>query len=897
MVARLHTWLARIRGLLRPGDVDAEIEQELDAHLALAEDDKVRSGVTRAEARRMARLELGGVAQLREASRETRGLPRLDTFWLDLKLGVRMLRKTWGLTLIGGLALTTAISITVGLFNVYQAVTGASLPLEEGDRVVSLMVWDAAAQTTGGVAQSDFERWKQSVRSVVNLGAFRTVERNLVVGNRRVELVSVAEITASGFDVARVPPLLGRPIRSEDERLGAERVVVIGHDVWASVFSADREVTGRVVRIDEVPHTVVGVMPDTFAFPVNHQYWTPLRTTLQASQQSPEPTVIAFGRLAPGVALPTADTELRAVGLLRTGNQDDDRQARAMSYVRGISGTGLGAREWFLFVTAGLLLLPPCANIAILIYARTVTRQAEFAARHALGGSRARIIGQLSLEALLLVAGATVASLVIVSRVGAHLQRLVRLPNGNPFWLDLSSIQPETLLFAVIIAAVAAGIVGLVPALQAVGRLTDAAALGGRSTLKLGAAWTGLVALQVGLSIAVIPVAGEMAWGIVRPAVAGPGFAAEQFLTARVTLGQAQNSNLVEPGDLERFGRLHTQFARRLEALPEVAALTRSAVAPGREPRLEIEVEGDSQAGRSADGLRASQHAPARVNAVDPSFFETFDMGVVAGRIFDGTAGGTDQVVVNRALARHIAGDGSPVGWRLRDSPTSDAPPTETRGDVAVAGGGSWQEIVGVVDDLYANSGDLTVYRPLPENQHPLSLSMRLTTGRPQMAQRLRDLGSEIDADLYVSEVRSLAEVYEDSHRSVYLVGLMLGSGALSVLLLSAAGIYALMSFTVARRRREIAIRAALGGRSTRLLVGVLGRAAQQIGIGAVAGVLLALWLGTYLPIEAIGGADVPGLIPAAAVTMTVVGLLAAAGPALRALRLDPTEALRDNQP
>jgi predicted permease len=888
MAALLHTLLARIRGFLRPSDVDAEIEQELEAHLAIAEDDKVRSGLTRAEARRMARLELGGVAQLREASREARGLPRLDTFWLDLKLGVRMLRKTWGLTLIGGLALTTAISITVGLFNVYQAITGASLPLDEGDRVVSLMVWDAADQTTRGVALSDFERWKPSLRSVVNLGAFRTVERNLAVGNRRVELVSVAEITASGFDVARVPPLLGRPIRSEDERLGAEPVVVIGHDVWASVFSSDREVTGQVVRIDEVPHTVIGVMPDTFAFPVNHHYWTPLRTTMQASQQSPEPTVIAFGRLAPGVALPAADAEMRTIGLLRTTNQDDDRQARAMSYVGGISGTGgaLGARQWFLFVTAGLLLLPPCANIAILIYARTVTRQAEFAARHALGGSRARIVGQLSLEALLLVAGATVASLVIVSRVGKHLQADVRLPNGNPFWLDLSSIQPETLLFAVIVAALAAGIVGLVPALQAVGRLTDVAALGGRSTLKLGAAWTGLVALQVALSIAVIPVAGELAWGIIRPAVVGPGVAAEQFLTARLTFGQAQNPNPAEPGDAARFERLHAQFTSRLEALPEVAILTRSAVAPGREPRLEIEVEGGS----------ASQHAPARVNAVDPSFFETFDMGVVAGRIFDGTPGGTDQVVVNRALARHIAGDGSPVGWRLRDSPTGARSRESgwTRGD-SPAGDGPWQEIVGVVDDLQASSGHPTVYRPLPENQHPFSLSVRLTTGRPQMAQRLRDLGAEINADLHVSDVRSLADLYNDSIRGVYLAGLMLGSAALSVLLLSAAGIYALMSFTVARRRREIAIRSALGARSTRLLVGILGRAARQIGIGAMAGVLLALWLGSYLPIEAIGGARVPGLIPAAAVTMTIVGLLAAAGPARRALRLDPTEALRDN--
>jgi ABC-type antimicrobial peptide transport system permease subunit len=172
---------------------------------------------------------------------------------------------------------------------------------------------------------------------------------------------------------------------------------------------------------------------------------------------------------------------------------------------------------------------------------------------------------------------------------------------------------------------------------------------------------------------------------------------------------------------------------------------------------------------------------------------------------------------------------------------------------------------------------------------------MQLTSGSAHLAPRLRDLGAEIDADLRVSAIRSLADVERDSTRGVYLVGLMFGSGALSVLLLSAAGIYALMSFTVARRRREIGIRSALGARSSWLLVGILGRAARQIGIGAAAGVLLALWLGAYLPIEAIGGARVPGLIPAATLTMTIAGLLAAAGPARRALRLDPTEGLRDN--
>jgi predicted permease len=881
----LRRLLAYARGLARRRHIEAEADEELQYHIERETAAHMARGVDAVEARRLALCDLGGVSQTQEAVRDVRRIPLLDSFWLDVKLGVRMLRKTWGLTLVGGLALTAAISIAVGLFNVYQGLTGASLPLEDGDRVVSLMVLDAAAQTTLGVSPRDVERWKDSLRSVVSLGAFRTVERNLAVDNRQVELVSVAEITATGFDVARVPPLRGRSIRVEDERPGAEAVVVIGHDAWASVFSSDSSVVGRAVRIDGVDHTVIGVMPEGFAFPVNHQYWTPLRRSLQDSQQSRDLPLIVFGRLAPGAALATADAELRTIGLLNTANREDDRRRpRVMSYVGGVTGTGGGGAAYmsFLLITAALLLLPPCANIAILFYARTVGRQREFAARHALGGSRARIVGQLYLEALVLVALATVASLVIVSRVGESLQANVRLRHGNPFWLDLSAIPIETLVFAVMIAGLAALMVGLVPALQAVGRLTDVATLSGRSSVRLGAMWTALVATQVALSIAVIPVAGELAWGIIRPTVLGPGFAAEQFLTAQVSLGRAHGPNVADP--TERFERLQTELVRRLEELPEVASLARSAMVPGAESQVQIDIR-DSRDPKGADDVGGSRQTVVRVNAVEASFFKTFDMSVITGDLFDDTKGRTGQVLVNRALARYLAANGHPVGLWIRDRSAGDA----------FGESGAWQLIVGVVDDLHASNGHRTVYRPLPENQHPLSLSMRLTSGSAHVARRLGGLGIDIDPGLHLSGIRSLADVYRDNARGVYLAGLMLGSGALSVLLLAAAGIYALMAFTVARQRREIGIRSALGARSTRLLAGIFGRAASQIGIGAAAGVLLALWLGAYLPVERVGGAHVPGLIPVAALVMTVVGLLAAAGPALRALRLEPTEVLRDN--
>ena len=312
--------------------------------------------------------------------------------------------------------------------------------------------------------------------------------------------------------------------------------------------------------------------------------------------------------------------------------------------------------------------------------------------------------------------------------------------------------------------------------------------------------------------------------------------------------------------------------------------LARSAMAPGTEPQVQIDIR-ESQAREGADVVGGERQALVRINAVEASFFRTFEMGVIAGRLFDDTRGRTGQVLVNRTLARHLAGNRNPVGWWIRDRSVPEA----------VSGTGSWQEIVGVVDDLHASNGHLTVYRPLPENVRPVILSMRVTSGSAQVAQRLAELGTDVDPGLHVSEIRSLADIYEWNAKGVYLTSLMLGSGALGTLLLAAAGMYALMAFTVARQRREIGIRSALGARSTRLLVGILGRAASQIGVGAAVGVSLALWLRAYLPVERVGGVHVPGLIPAAVLAMAIVGLFAAAGPALRALRLEPTEVLRDN--
>jgi len=898
MATFLRVMMARLRGHLRRDDLDRDFDQELAAHLAMAEEDKVRRGMTREEARRAARVELGGLTQLREASRDARGLPWIDTLWLDLKLGLRMLRKSWGLTLVGGLAMTVVIGTGAVVFAVFDLVFAGSLPLDDGDRVVAIQTWDDRGHRRRDTSMPDFERWRDALRSVEDVGAFRTVERSLArTDGAAGEPVLIAEMTASGFELARVPPLLGRPLVEEDERDAADPVVVIGYDVWQSRFAADPAVIGRTVRLGDTVHTVVGVMPEGFAFPINHRFWTPLKAARSGSLPDGEgETGVVFARLAPGVTLEGAEAELATLGLLPpavAAESDEELRPRVLPYTFAMAGDlERGDVLWMIrivLLAVTLLLVPPCANVAILVYARTVTRQEEFAARYALGASRGRIVGQLFIETLLLAAGAAGVALVL-ARFALRLARASidqELSGGAPFWMDFT-LSVETVLFVAGLAVIAAVIAGLVPALKATGgqMLSGLRALSGRTGMRLGATWTALVVAQVALSLAALPSAVEMVWGTIRKGVLGPGFAAEEFLTARLEMDRESPAGLADPpAAAVRFAAVQAELVRRLTAEPGVSGATVAAAVPGEEPWAVIEVDGVPL----PDGGIFAAHNLVRFNRVDDVFFDVFDVPLLAGRGFgagDFEPAGT-AVLVNQTFVRDLIGDASPLGRRIRY--------LRKRGVPAEPESPTWYEIVGVVADLPAHATGGTMYHPLaPGQTHPASLALRAGSTSAVTAKRLREIAMALDPALRVDEVLALDEVYRENEVGNNVGALSLAMVTLSVLLLSAAGIYALMSFTVNRRRREIGIRCALGAQPHHVFSGIFRRAFGQLAVGAAGGILVAAFLSYYLPVEAVGGWDVPGAIPAATLFMVMVGLLAAAGPARRGLRVEPTEALRE---
>lgn len=801
-----------------------------------------------------------------------------------------MLRKSWGLTLVGGLAMTIAIGIAVIVFTLVDNLFWPSLPLDEGDRVVAIQTWDEASHRRHNTAMEDVARWRESLQSVRDIGAFRTTPRSMVIDNAPTETVSVTAMTASGFRLARVSPIIGRSILDEDERDDASPVVVMSFGVWKTRFQGDPAITGRSIRFGGTPHAVIGVMPDGFAFPINDHYWIPLRVNAPGELEGGESEGTVFARLAPDASMESAEAELASLGLVATAGPDEELRPRIVSYPAAFTGNlERGEARWVISLVLTLLtllLVPPCANIAILVYARTISRQREFAAGHALGASRGRIVTQLFLEVLVLAAlSAVVARLA----VGAAFSRVHLLlgPGGSnelPFWIDFG-FSVRTFLFTAGLAVVAAIIAGLVPALKATGSVMQSGlvSLGNRGTAGPGATWTWLVVTQVALTIAVLPSAIELGWGTIRQGVLGPGFNAEEYLTARLAVDVDAKGRADDSFEL-RFGNLQRELIRQLEAEPGVLDVTTAAAAPGEEPWATIEIEGVPL---PEESVFASANL-IRFNHVEPAFFDVFDNPVLIGRGFDSgdLEANRHAVVVNKTLADELLGGESPLGRRVRYLRMSGR---------TVSAEEPWYEIVGVVNDLPANEENGTMYHAMRAGEvNPVSIAIHVDRRAPAMVGRLIEITSALDPTLRIEDVRSLDEIYHQQEVGNNLGVFALTIVTLSVLLLSAAGLYALMSFTLSQRRREIGIRAALGAPPLRLLLGTFRHALKQVSVGALIGAILALAVSHYLPTEIVGGWSVPGVIPFATAFMIAVGLLASAGPAARGLRVRPIEELRE---
>ncbi|MFP5288166.1 MAG: ABC transporter permease, partial [Thermoanaerobaculia bacterium] len=629
-----------------------------------------------------------------------------------------------------------------------------------------------------------------------DLGAFRTLRRNLISPDGQSELVTVAEITASGFRLARVPPLLGRYLIEEDEREGGTPVAVIGHEVWRTRYASDPAAVGRTVRLGNVTYTIVGVMPEGFAFPVNHRLWIPLRADPSEYERRQGPAIDVFGRLAPGVTLESAQAELTSIGQRTAAafpKTHEHLRPRIVPYTAlwfdELSRWEVRILQFFLV----LLLAVVCVNVAILIYARTATRQAEIAVRTALGASRGRIVGQLFVEALVLSTVAAVVGLVLarlaLGQVSAVLEREL---GGAPFGAKYG-LSFETVFYALGLAVLAAVIAGVVPALKATGRWmqTGLRELGGSTSLHLGRTWNTLIVAQVAFSVALLPPTVSLAWQSVRHGTAEPGFAAEEYLTAFLGMDRevppTAEAEAYEREVAARFASHQTELARRLEAEPGVAGATFAMNLPGDEPTVWIEIEGVApppktrSAKVSASGMAAREGTTlgqeVGFNRVAEDFFDVFDVPLLAGRRFHSgdLEAGASFVIVNRNLVEQFLGGGNALGRRLRYIGRGG----EARPESVELG--RWYEIVGVVGNLPLHAiepglSEARLYHPAaPGEILPVHLALRVRGAAPEtLAGRLREITMALDGTLRLHEVISLDEVYGQERMGLYMGALAL---------------------------------------------------------------------------------------------------------------------------
>lgn len=813
-------------------------------------------------------------------------LTRIGSLWLDVKVGTRMLVKYPGLTLVAILALALGIPAGVAPFH-FASAWETPPPVERGWRLQVLRNIDTDLSIVRPTALYDFQQWRDSLASYDGIAAAIDGVYNVTPPDGVTAPIEGAEVTASFFEVMRVAPVLGRAFVAADDDPGAPDVVVIGHDVWEARFHGDPKIVGRTVDVGGVHRTVVGVMPETFRYPWSDQIWIPLREQAYDDDHAGARMLRVIARLQDGVTIEVAQAELTVVGERMAADFPGAHgrlRAEVAPFTAGIvrmPKEGLTSLPFFypLQILTVLLLLFPSINIGMLVLARTAARSSELTVRMALGASRARVVMQLFVESFVLAVVAGGLGFLILGFAGRYL--------GDPAdtnWIDFS-LTADTVALALLLAGLSAAVVGAIPALKVTRSRNLLTGLqrtaGERPRVRFGSMSTALIVMDVALAVAILGVSVGIWSDDPRD---GMGIDADQYLYAELRIPRVDAG--VERGDLSRSeaARLisaQQAFMARVAAEPGVGSVAVADVMPGMDHNdLWFEMD---------DGSPRQEVLVARV---DPGYFDALGQPILDGRGFNAGDLGPNRstAIVNTTFVERMLGRRNPIGRQVRQRP---------RGGES----GPWFEIVGVVGHLGMFAGqpdrDAGIYFPLaPGEIYPVPFALRVGDDPTAFTPRLRALARQADPNAVIWSPIALDEVFnfytfvETRLQSVFLIitGILLT--------ISTMAIYALLSFTVAQRRREIGIRIALGAGWRDVVDTVARRAALQLGIGAFAGMGVAWMLLTVLR-SALGQTSMesPVLI-ASLVTLAVIvviGPLACVAPTRRALRIAPTEALADN--
>lgn len=860
---------------MKQRDESDRLREELEEHLAMQTDDNMRAGMPAGEARRQARIKLGSVDSVAETYRDSRRLPVIDTLTQDLRYVFRQLRKAPAFAFTAILTLAIGIGVNTTMFTVVYGVLLRGLPYSEPERLMRIV----QAASGGYVLVAEFEVAREQSRAFSSITAYRGGGEIRIGSPDQHHWVPTLLVSTDFFRTLGVNPQIGREFTAEEARPGAADVVILSDQVWRNVFGADPQILGRAVRMNDWSATVVGVLPAGFWFPQSFGVVVPLRPTGNLGDTGMNTQM--FARLAPGVSMSTAQAELESI---TQAIRDKAGDSLAPSY-RGLAA--IPYRDWLvgdvrqnlilLFGATGILLLIACGNLALLLLTRFASRGTEIAVRVALGSSRRRLLSQFLTENLLITfigAGAGVLA------AQACVQIFITL---IPFDLPSSSpirISGPVLGFTIATAFVTAVLVTLAPffssrrvnvamSLRADSKSAGASAIRARmrSVFIIG---------EVALSTTLLVAAGLLVQTLYRTTQQQLGFVPENVLTFRTPLSPERAKDSVARAAFTK------ELLTRLQGLPGVQAAAATNLLP---------LTGQSNLPTQRDGHPDQSIGGMEVRAVTADYFAVMGMPIRQGRSIsaDDVERTAPVVVVNERVARAWWPESSGIGDRLTIGRFKDK---QLLSDVS-------REVIGVVGEtkttaLQANPRP-TIYVPMTSafGSGLVVWTMKIDARR-DLAQQIRTAVSAIDPAQRITGLRMMDDIVASASATPRFNAALFGLFGAVALTLTIVGLYGVLSFLVAQRRREIGTRLALGAPRGRVLRAVVGQGlsvtAIGLGIGLVAAFLISRWLSTLLfgvlPHD-------PVSFAAAAVLTLAIGAAASYIPARRAAAIDPLIAMR----
>jgi putative ABC transport system permease protein len=865
--------LRRLTNTFRHARVERDIDRELAFHLAERVDQLRAQGLTEREAQRRARFQFGNPVLQRERTRDADIAHGIDTLLRQLRHAVRALRRTPGFTATVVLTLALGIGANSAIFSVIDAVLLRPLPFPDSDRLVRLR---QARETESSIAPLRLEDWNRLSASFEAISGFYVEEVSDTTGDLPQQLRR-AVVAPRFLEVLGVAPALGRPFNAEEYRLGGRASVLISDRYWKSRLASGPQAVGSIIRIEDRPYSIVGILPAHFAFPNRDvDLWWPYPIDGPLAQDTADNRQLQWytgiGRLKPGASLAQAHADLALVQgrLARQFPDTDDNLAVRIVPLKDTFGGNVRSSLWLLFGAVSLLLLIACTNIAALLMSRTAKREGEIAVRISLGASRGVIAGELFTEVAVLVFAGAAAGLTVAAGASKAFHAFApRLPR-----LEEIGIEPRMLIYTVACAIGVALLCGLLPAMRGVRTLaqTRESTRAPRHTIQ----WL-LVGLQVALSVMLLSGAGLLVRSLEALWRVDPGFDASRMLAFR--LSGNWNEHYQDAGGL--VSRINATL-EQLATLANVEAVATSWTLPGAPGPYEIEF---AVAGRPT----TAPPVVAAWRTVSPGYFNTMGIRLLVGDLCRSLPAGIHRpgaaldVMVNRSFAERYFRGRSPIGSHVSWDSGS------------LAG-----RISGVVGDARELGIDHrtgpTVYA-CDSAPNPFPWFVMRTSGEPDsIAIAVRQHLARLEPLRSVYDMAPLEERIGDAYAQNRLHTWLLTLFALTALGLVCGGVYGTLSYAVGLRRREVALRLALGALRRNVVRQLMATSVRIVGMAAVCGLIFALPFAQTLStmLYGVSPADPATLFGVLAIVVTVA-FLAALIPAARATFVQPMRALRED--